>query len=89
MPPRPGVDLQRAVYTSPWSDASAVYDAGGAPGVALFGHVRDNSHGLEVARLSVFDNVLKVLVKLLKTWPGPAVDVVAAPDYALTLSCFA
>ncbi len=68
-----GVDLQRAVYTSPWSDASAVYDAGGAPGVALFGHVRDNSHGLEVARLSVFDNVLKVLVKLLKTWPGPAI----------------
>ncbi len=67
-----GVDLQRVVYTKPSSDASAVYDAGGAPGVAFIGHVRENSHGFEVARLSVFDNVLKVLVKFLQTWPGPA-----------------
>ena len=66
-----GVELQRAVYTKPYSDASAVYDAGGAPAVAFLGHVRENSHGLEVARLSVFDNVLKVLVKFVQTWPGP------------------
>ncbi len=68
-----GVDLQRAVYSKPSSDASAVYSVGAAPAVALFGHVRENSHGFEVARLAVFDRVLEVLVQLLQTWPGPAV----------------
>lgn len=67
-----GIELQRAVYSKPSSDASAVYDAGAAPGVAFMGHVRENSHGFEIARLSVFDHVLAVLVQLLKTWAGPA-----------------
>ncbi len=66
-----GVQLQRAVYSRPGSDASAVYDTGGAPAVAVMGHVRENSHGYEVARLSVFDNVLEVYAKFLETWKGP------------------
>lgn len=67
-----GVSLQRIVYSKPSSDASAVYDTGGAPAVALMGHVRENSHGFEVARLSVFNNVLKVYASLLENWSGPA-----------------
>lgn len=67
-----GVELQRAVYSKPSSDASAVYDSGAAPAVAFLGHVRENSHGFEVARLSVFDHVHAVLVQLLQTWTGPA-----------------
>jgi|GEM_PF-281036 len=67
-----GVGLQRAVYTKTASDASAVYDSGAAPAVAFLGHVRENSHGFEVARLSVFDRVHAILVQLLKTWAGPA-----------------
>lgn len=63
-----GIELQPVVYGSTASDASMVYDAGGAQRIACFGHVRENSHGFEVARLSVFDNVLKVLVALIKQW---------------------
>ena len=69
-----GVGLQRALYTAAASDASAVYNIGGAPLLAFIGHVRENSHGMEVARLSVFDNVLKILVKFLQTWPGIVVE---------------
>ncbi len=65
-----GVELQRAAYAKPCSDASAVYASGGAPAVGFLGHVRENSHGFEVARLSVFDNVLKALISFLKTWQG-------------------
>lgn len=64
------VDLQRAVYSKPSSDASAVFETGGAPATAFLGHVRENSHGFEVARLSVFEQVVKVLQHLFKTWDG-------------------
>jgi hypothetical protein len=30
--------------------------------------VRENSHGYEVARLSVFENVVKTLVQFVTTW---------------------
>jgi putative aminopeptidase FrvX len=63
-----GTELQVAVYSSAASDASAVYDSGGAPRVAVVGHVRENSHGYEVAQLSVFDNLLKTLLKFVETW---------------------
>jgi len=63
-----GVEVQPVVYDNAASDASAVYAVGGAPRVATFGHVRENSHGYEVARLSVFDNVLKVLLQFVSTW---------------------
>lgn len=65
-----GTELQTAVYASAFSDAGAVYDTGGAPRVAVVGQVRENSHGYEVARLSVFDNLLKTLVQFVKTWEG-------------------
>ena len=63
-----GTELQTAAYASAFSDAGAVYDTGGAPRVAIVGHVRENSHGYEVARLSVFDNLLKTLVQFVQTW---------------------
>ncbi len=61
-----GISLQAAVYNSASSDASRVYDVGAAPRVATIGHVRENSHGFEIARLSVFDNLLEILVQFLK-----------------------
>lgn len=61
-----GTELQPAVYESTFSDASAVWTVGAAPRVACFGHVRDNSHGYEVARLAVFDRVLDTLVSFLR-----------------------
>lgn len=61
-----GTALQPAVYDAAFSDASAVYDTGGAPRVAVVGHVRENSHGYEIARLSVFDNLLRTLVEFVQ-----------------------
>lgn len=63
-----GTDLQPAVYQSAASDASLLHYAGLAPRIACFGHVRENSHGYEVARLAVFDHLLDVLVKFVETW---------------------
>jgi len=60
-----GTEMQVAVYTGAASDAGRVYAAGAAPRVAFIGHVRENSHGYEVARLSVFDNVLETLVEFI------------------------
>lgn len=65
-----GTELQPAVYNNAASDASLVAYAGAAPRVACFGHVRENSHGYEVARLSVFDNVLNTLLHFVTTWQG-------------------
>jgi putative aminopeptidase FrvX len=56
-----GTELQVAVYDAAASDASKVYEAGAAERVVTFGHVRENSHGYEVARLSVFENVVATL----------------------------
>ena len=56
-----GTELQPAVFAQAASDASLVYAAGGTRRAVCMGHVRENSHGYEVARLSVFDNVLKTL----------------------------
>lgn len=61
-------ELQPAVYSSTASDASLVLAVGGAERVACFGHVRENSHGYEVARLSVFDRVLDILVNFVHQW---------------------
>jgi putative aminopeptidase FrvX len=65
-----GTGLQPVAYDATASDASLVYAMGGAQRVACFGHVRENSHGYEVSRLSVFDNVLKTLVKFIEMWEG-------------------
>jgi len=64
-----GTELQPVVYDTAFSDAGAVYDTGGAPRVALVGHVRENSHGFEVARLSVFDNLLHTLLEFVARDP--------------------
>jgi putative aminopeptidase FrvX len=63
-----GTELQPAAYDRAASDASMVYASGLTERIAVVGHVRENSHGYEVVRLSVFDNLLKVLVQFLKTW---------------------
>ncbi len=65
-----GTELQPAVYATAYSDASAVYDAGGAPRAAFIGHVRENSHGFEISRLAVFDNLLKTLLRFVCEWEG-------------------
>ena len=65
-----GTELQPVVYDAAYSDAGKVATCGGAHRVATFGHVRENSHGYEVARLSVFDNVMVTLVRFLANWEG-------------------
>jgi len=61
-----GFDLQTAVLNFAMSDASAVYNAGAAPRVGIIGHNRENSHGFEVAKLRVFDNVLNTLFAFIQ-----------------------
>jgi putative aminopeptidase FrvX len=65
-----GTELQTAVYDGAASDASLLAYAGLAPRIACIGHVRENSHGYEVARLSVFDNLLKTLLQFIERWPA-------------------
>ena len=65
---RAGTALQPVVYDSTASDAGLVSSVGAAYRVACFGHVRESSHGYEVARLSVFDNVFKTLVEFTAGW---------------------
>ena len=69
-----GTELQPAVYTSTASDASLLHYAGLAPRIACFGHVRENSHGYEVARLAVFDRVLEVLIAFVRSFDGTSQD---------------
>lgn len=65
-----GTELQPVAYAVSASDASMVFAVGGAPRIACFGHVRENSHGYEVARLAVFDNVLRTLLQFATAWDG-------------------
>jgi putative aminopeptidase FrvX len=60
--------LQPVAYDGAASDASLVYAAGSVQRIACFGHVRENSHGYEVARLSVFEHVVRTLVQFVCTW---------------------
>ena len=63
-----GTSLQPAVYDGAASDASLVSYALGIPKIACIGHVRENSHGYEIARLSVFDNLLKTLIEFIRSY---------------------
>jgi putative aminopeptidase FrvX len=65
---RAGTQLYTPVYDGAYSDASAVHEVGAAERVATVGHVRESSHGYEVARLSVFDNLLATLVEFVREW---------------------
>jgi putative aminopeptidase FrvX len=62
-----GTELQVAVYEHAAGDASAAYAVGAVPRAAHVGHVRENSHGYEVVRLSVFDNLLKTLLQFVRS----------------------
>jgi putative aminopeptidase FrvX len=66
-----GTELQTAVYDEAASDASLLAYAGLAPRIACIGHPRENSHGFEVARLAVFDNLLETLLQFVRSWPEP------------------
>lgn len=72
-----GTELQTAVYDGAASDASLLAYAGLAPRIACVGHVRENSHGYEVARLSVFDNLLETLVQFTQMTARPQEPLVA------------
>ena len=61
-----GTELQTVVYEDAASDASMVYASGAASRVATVGIVRENSHGYEVAQLSVFDNLLNTLIRFME-----------------------
>ena len=63
-------ELQPVVYANAASDASLVYYAGGAQRIACMGQVRANSHGYEVARLSVFDNIVNTLEQFVTDFEG-------------------
>jgi putative aminopeptidase FrvX len=63
-----GTELQPVVFEGAASDASLVSYSLGVPKIVCIGHVRENSHGYEVSRLSVFDNLLNTLVVFLKTF---------------------
>jgi putative aminopeptidase FrvX len=64
-----GTALQPVVLDDTASDASLASYALGIPKIVCIGHVRENSHGYEVARLSVFDNLLNTLTAFLKSFP--------------------
>ena len=64
-----GTALQPIVFSDNASDASLASYALGIPKIVCIGHVRENSHGYEVARLSVFDNLLNTLTAFLNSFP--------------------
>ena len=61
-----GTALQPVAYDATASDASLAYAAGCVPRIACLGHVRENSHGFEVARLAVFERLLETLVAAIR-----------------------
>ncbi|MBT7864573.1 MAG: M20/M25/M40 family metallo-hydrolase [Gemmatimonadetes bacterium] len=56
-----GTELQYAVYTAAASDATGVLEIGAAPRCATIGYPRENSHGYEVVRWSVFGHLINTL----------------------------
>ena len=65
-----GVELQRAIFTGAASDASSVGMTGFSDQLATIGHVRENSHGYEIATLETFENLLKILKNFVSNWNG-------------------
>jgi putative aminopeptidase FrvX len=65
-----GTALQHLVYTTSGSDAGMAGNIGASPQTACVGHIRKNSHGFEVAYLSVFENLYQTLCMFIKTWKG-------------------
>jgi len=65
---RAGTEIQPVTYNEAASDASLVSYSLGVPRIGCIGHVRDNSHGYEIARLSVFDHLLDTLTAFISTY---------------------
>ncbi len=65
-----GTELQHLVYTTSGSDAGMAGNVGASPQAACIGHIRKNSHGFEVAYLSVFENLYQTLWTFINTWEG-------------------
>ncbi len=63
---RAGTELQYAVYGAAFSDATGVLETGLAPRAATVGYPRLYSHGYEVSRLSVFENLVGMLFEYVK-----------------------
>ncbi len=62
---RAGTGLQPVVYEATASDASMAAASLGVPRIACVGQVRENSHGYEVLRVAVLDNLLDTLYQFL------------------------
>ncbi|MDA0748582.1 MAG: M20/M25/M40 family metallo-hydrolase [bacterium] len=69
---RAGTELQYAVYDRAASDASGVLSTGLAPRTGTIGYPRENSHGYEVSRLSVFANLINTLYEYVVKLTGPS-----------------
>ncbi|MFW9991138.1 MAG: M20/M25/M40 family metallo-hydrolase [Candidatus Odinarchaeota archaeon] len=65
-----GTELQPLVYTNSGSDAGMAGNIGASPKTACIGHIRKNSHGFEVAYLSVFEKLYKILWTFITSWEG-------------------
>ena len=65
-----GTELQQLVYTVSGSDAGYVGNIGASPHTACVGHIRLNSHGYEIAYLSVFENLYKILWSFITAFKG-------------------
>ena len=65
-----GTQLQQLVYLTSGSDAGMVGNVGASPKTACLGHIRKNSHGYEIAYLSVFENLYKILWEFITSWKG-------------------
>lgn len=63
-----GTELQHLVYNTSGSDAGMAGNVGASPNAACIGHIRKNSHGFEVAYLSVFENLYKTLWSFITSW---------------------
>lgn len=63
---RANTELQYAVYGAAYSDATGVLETGLAPRAATVGYPRLYSHGYEVSRLRVFDNLVNMLFEYVK-----------------------
>lgn len=63
-----GTSIQTAVLPVAYSDASMVYNVGGAARVTTFGHPRTNSHGYEVAHYGILDTVLNTLCEFVRAF---------------------
>ncbi len=65
-----GTELQQLVYLTSGSDAGMAGSIGASPQTACIGHIRKNSHGFEVAYLSVFENLYNTIIKFVTSWKG-------------------